>query len=128
MKKVLYLFLFISYLLALNSCLFIPYAVEQEASYSENFDYSVEQVSYAVLDLFKNNKNITLTKKIITDERALIEGKVDSKKYKGTFSVNIYEIAKHAAKLKIKYDIFGDKVRSRELLFKVRKELWEKYS
>ncbi|WP_150468237.1 DUF3568 family protein [Francisella sp. SYW-9] len=128
MKKVLYTILLISYLLTLNSCLFVPYAVEQEAEYSENFDYSVVQVSYAVLDLFRNNKNITLTKKVITDERAVIEGKVNSKKYQGTFSVNIYEITEHAAKLEIKYDIFGNKVRSRELLEKVRKELQSKYS
>ncbi|WP_158513250.1 DUF3568 family protein [Francisella uliginis] len=120
--------LLISCILTLSSCVLAPYAVEQEAEYSENFDYSVEQVSYAVFSLFKNNKNITLTKSIVTDDRAVIEGKVNSRKYQGTFSINIYEITKNAATLKIKYDIFGNKVRSRELLSKVKKELQQEYS
>ncbi|QIW10257.1 DUF3568 family protein [Francisella sp. LA112445] len=128
MKKLFYVILLISYLVTLNGCLFVPYAVEQEAEYSENFDYSVVQVSNSVLDLFKDNKNITLTKSIITNERAVIEGKVNSKKYQGTFSINIYQITENASKLEIKYDIFGNKVRSKELLSKVRKELKHKYS
>lgn len=81
-EKLFYVILLISYLVTLNGCLFVPYAVEQEAEYSENFDYSVVQVSNSVLDLFKDNKNITLTKSIITNERAVIEGKVNSKNIK----------------------------------------------
>ncbi|MED7819569.1 MULTISPECIES: DUF3568 family protein [unclassified Francisella] len=128
MKKLLSIFLLAVCMSTLNSCLLVPYAVEQEAEYSENFDYSVEQVSHAVLDQFKNNKNITLTKNIITNERAVIEGKVDSKKYQGTFSINVYQITEHASTLEIKYDIFGDKVRSRELLLSVKKDLQKNYS
>ncbi|ASG68023.1 hypothetical protein fh0823_05560 [Francisella halioticida] len=128
MKKILLMVLLIPYILTLSSCILTAYAVEQEAEYSENFDYSVEEVSYVVLDLFRNNKNIILTKNIITDDRTVIEGKVNSKKYKVTFSINIYEITKHAATLEIKYDIFGNRVKSKELLLRVKNELQKKYS
>lgn len=107
--------------LSLNSCiLFASYAINQEATYSENFDYPVESVAQAVLDQFRHNENITITQNIITNEKSVIGGKVDSRKYKGTFEITIDKITPEASTLNVKYDIFGDKVRSRKILQDVR--------
>ncbi|QLE78502.1 DUF3568 family protein [Francisella sp. Scap27] len=130
MKKIFCSIIIGSCLLNLNSCILIAgssYAVDQEATYSKNFDYSVAQVSQAVLDLFKKNKNITITKKIITTEKSVIDGTVNSKKYKGSFTVSVVALTNISSTLEIKYDIFGDEVKSKELLEKINKDLEEKY-
>lgn len=119
-----------SCLLNLNSCILLAgssYAVDQEATYSRNFDYTVTQVSQAVLNLFENNKNITITKKIVTTEESVINGEVNSKKYKGSFTITVVALTNTSSTLEIKYDIFGDEVKSKEILEKVNKALETKY-
>ncbi|AIT08657.1 hypothetical protein LO80_00810 [Candidatus Francisella endociliophora] len=112
----------------LNSCiLFVPYAIDQEATYSENFNYPAKSVAQAVLDQFRHNQNITLTEKTLTNEKSRINGKVDSRRYKGTFEITISEITPTSSTLEIKYDIFGDKVRSQELLQDVEDDLHQNY-
>jgi hypothetical protein len=128
LKKKFSLLFIVICLLNLNSCiLFVPYAVNQSATYSESFDYSVKDVSHAVLDQFKNNKNIKITKNIITDQESVINGDVDSKKYKGSFKIRVVKLTQSSSRLQIKYDIFGDKVRSEEFLENVRDDLNHNY-
>lgn len=114
--------------LSLNSCiLFAGYAVDQQAIYSVNLDYPVTSISQAVLDQFRYNKNVKITKSIITSEKSVIEGSVNSKAYKGTFNIVVTKLTQGSSTLQIKYDIFGDKVRSQEFLQSVKDDLARNY-
>ncbi len=126
MKKIVLIFILISSIFSLNSCLLIGagvYGVDQAASYSENLDYSVIDVSNSVLHVLKEMPGVTITKNIITNQASEIDGDVNSERFKGTFSISVTRIADNSSTLSIKYDIFGDKVQSKRFLRNVKEDL-----
>lgn len=126
MKKIVLIFILISSTFSLNSCLLIGvgvYGVDQAASYSENLDYSVIDVSNSVLHVLREMPGVTITKNIITNQASEIDGDVNSERFKGTFSISVTRIADNSSTLTIKYDIFGDKVQSKRFLRNVKEDL-----
>ncbi|AEI36346.1 DUF3568 family protein [Francisella salina] len=126
MKKIVLIFILISSIFSLNSCLLIGagvYGVDQAASYSENLDYSVIDVSNSVLHVLREMPGVTITKNIITNQASEIDGDVNSERFKGTFSISVTRIADNSSTLTIKYDIFGDKVQSKRFLRNVKEDL-----
>ncbi len=126
MKKIVLIFILISSTFSLNSCLLIGagvYGVDQAASYSENLDYSVIDVSNSVLHVLREMPGVTITKNIITNQASEIDGDVNSERFKGTFSISVTRIADNSSTLTIKYDIFGDKVQSKRFLKNVKEDL-----
>ena len=68
-------------------------------------------------------KDIKITKNIFTSDEAVIDADINSVKYHGTFKINIIKITDNASTLTIKYDIFGDKSKSKEFLNNVKQAL-----
>jgi hypothetical protein len=110
-------------LLNLNSCILLgAYAVNSAAEYSDNYPYSVSKVYAVVLDKVQRD-DITITKNVFTNDKAVIDADIKSKKYSGSFEVTISKIANNSSTLTIKYDIFGDKSKSKEFLKDVKRTL-----
>lgn len=123
MKKIIKLTILAVIIINLNSCfLYASYAVNSVAQYSENYPHSVSEVYNVVLNKVQR-KDIKITKNIFTSDEAVIDADINSVKYHGTFKINIVKITDNASTLTIKYDIFGDKSKSKEFLNNVKQAL-----
>ena len=123
MKKIIKLTILTVIIINLNSCfLYASYAVNSVAQYSENYPHSVSEVYNVVLNKVQR-KDIKITKNIFTSDEAVIDADINSVKYHGTFKINIVKITDNASTLTIKYDIFGDKSKSKEFLNNVKQAL-----
>jgi len=126
MKMTKTIFLILS-VLSLKSCMLfaipVVYAVKQNATYSQDFDYNTLDVYQATLYKLDTLDGINITKN--TYKRATnpynieIDGTISSEKYKGKFVITIDKITYNSSKFTIKYDIFGDKIESKEFMLSI---------
>ncbi len=119
---------------SLGGCLLfaVPaaYAIQQNAQYSQNYDYSSREVYQAVLYKLKSINGVKLTANNSSEDdfnkKIEIKGDIKSDEYKGSFDITIEKITDTSTKFVIRYNIFGDKIKSKEFLDSIEEILENK--